>query len=73
MKILHNKYNKYELTTDDVLRVHKMLETAVGDEYKILTTPTDLTLVDGDDVLIVIDTKNYTYNEIIQLINNYKK
>jgi hypothetical protein len=75
MKILHNKVELDDmgcctLEDDSICQIHDMIKTIVGDEYTVITSPMDINLIDSDDVIIRIDCKEYTYNELIKIIKS---
>lgn len=40
----------------------------LGDEYAVISTPFDCECVDGDAKVITIDCKEYSYNELKEII-----
>ena len=68
MKIIHQKYDMHKLTIEQVASLHKMLKETFPESYLIISTPTDITQIDGDDTIITIDTTQYTANELLEII-----
>lgn len=72
-KILHQKYTQSDLTYDEMYTLHNylkdILEREFNDEYLIITTPTDLSIIDGDEIIITVDATPYTVNELREIIN----
>ena len=81
VKILHNKIptnNGYPtLKCADVQSTHDCISNAIkqlDEHYIVITTYTDLTCLNDTDTVLTIDAKNYTYqelNEIIEKANMY--
>ena len=46
----------------------EVVEKELNDEYLLVTTPTDLSVIDGDQIVITIDTKPYTGSELLEII-----
>jgi hypothetical protein len=71
-KILHQKYKKYDLDYSEVIKIHmhikEVVEKELNDEYLLITTPTDLSVIDGDQIVITIDAKPYTSDELLEII-----
>lgn len=68
-KILHSKIpNDLEITYDQVNNWHRNIKNNLGDEYILITSPYDLNCVDGDIKLIKIDAKEYSYYELMDVI-----
>ncbi len=67
--IIHNKIETpIRFSPDSVNGIHQNLKRWLGDEYIVVTTPTDLSVIDGDSKIIKIDCKEYSYNELIESI-----
>lgn len=71
-KILHQKYNRYELDYEQMYKMHmylkEVVEKELNDEYLLITTPTDLSVIDGDQIVITIDTTPYTGDQLREII-----
>jgi len=68
-KILHNKIpNDINITYEQINRWHTNTKNLLGDEYILITSPFDLNCVDGDIKLIKIDAKEYSFNELMDVI-----
>lgn len=80
LKILHNKIpmvnGNFEFPYDAVQKVHNSIREAVekiDSEYIVLTTPTELSVVDGDAKIVMISAKEYSYNELKEIIEKANK
>lgn len=81
VKILHNKIPTNNgcptLRHDEVQNIHDCVLCAtkqLDEPYIVITTYTDLTCINDTDTVLTIDAKNYTYqelNEIIEKANMY--
>ncbi len=73
-KIIHNKFPLTQdglqvLTSEQQFNIHQTIKKALNkEEYIVISTPTDLTLVEGDTTIITIDAREYTYDELITII-----
>lgn len=45
-----------------------LVKDLLGDEYTVISTPFDCECVDGDAKAITIDCKEYSYNELKEII-----
>lgn len=68
MKIIHQKYDMDKLTVEQVSRMHKMLKETFPENYLIISTPTDITQIEGNDIIVTIDTTLYTAKELLEII-----
>jgi hypothetical protein len=73
-KIIHNKlpmdqYGNSILCDEEIEIIHNTIQDMLGNDYIVITTPTDISLINSDDIIIKIDCKDYTYNDLIALIN----
>ena len=72
--IIHNRIPiesvRSALTTKTVQDIHNSIKNLLGDDYTVITTPTELSVVDGDAVIITIDCKEYSYNELKAIIES---
>jgi hypothetical protein len=50
--------------------VHKSIKNALPADYILITSPFDLNKVDGDSKIINIDCKEYSANELLDIIEN---
>lgn len=66
--IIHQKYNINELPVEQIVQCHNTLVDSLPDDYMVVTTPTDISKIEGDDVIIVIDTKEYIADELLDII-----
>jgi secreted Zn-dependent insulinase-like peptidase len=70
-KILHQKFVIGELTREQQHNLHEHLKIAVDSnelEYIVITTPTDLSVLEDDQAVISIDAKDYTLQELLEAI-----
>lgn len=72
-KIIHNKIPLGELSSQEVKDIHNVLQKGFGADYLVITTPTDLNIIEGDDILIKFEGTDYTVNEIMKAIEVIKK
>lgn len=77
-KILHQRFNKGEFTYATINQYHtwikELVHNELNDEYLVITTPTDLEVLDENAVVIKINAKEYTTKELLEIIekaNNY--
>jgi len=73
-KIIHSKVQMNEngnsiMTQEMIQNTHDYIQETLGDDYVVITTPTELNIIDGDTKIITIDCKDYSYNELIDIIN----
>lgn len=66
--IIHNKVSD-ATSVIDLQMSHNHVQELLGDEYTLITSRTDLSVIDGDAKIIIIENKNYSYNELMSLIN----
>jgi hypothetical protein len=62
------------MTWDLVSKLHEVIRSQLPEDYIVITTPTDLSVIDGDTKIIRIDAKEYTTTELLDIIekaNNY--
>ena len=82
IKILHNRipfdeYGNPIVTGSECLRIHNYLKKIVeklDEQYIVITTSTELTCLNDNDVILQIDAKKYTYDELKEIFekaNNY--
>lgn len=56
------------LDAETVMNLHKAISKGLPDDYILLTSPTDLNVIDGDIKIIHIDAKEYSVNELREII-----
>ena len=71
--IIHNKIpiddNGHSIIKLDMIEdIHNAIKNKLGEEYIVITTPTELNMIDGDAMIITIDYKGYSYNELMEII-----
>lgn len=66
--IIHQKFDMDKIKFKQVSKLHDMLKSALPQDYIIITSPTDISKIDGDDIVITIDTREYTINELMEII-----
>lgn len=71
-KIPLNEDGRPLLALETISAFHNSLYKALGKDYIVITSPMEMQVVDGDDIIITIDCKSYTYNELMELINSKK-
>jgi len=47
---------------------HKSIKNVLPSDYILITSPFDLQSITNDTVVITIDSKEYTYDELMQII-----
>jgi hypothetical protein len=78
-KIVINKvpvdgYGCCIFTAEELENIHKSIQNMLGDEYLVITCPTDLELLNrnGDEFFMKINCKDYSFNELMEIINEYE-
>lgn len=56
------------LDMETICQCHEIVKNALGENYIVITSPMDLQAVTGDDKIITIDCKAYSYNELMDTI-----
>lgn len=61
------------MSWDVTSNLHEVVRNQLPEDYIVITTPTDLSVVDGNVKIIRIDAKEYTTNELLEIIekSNY--
>jgi len=67
-KIIHFKVDPLKDNVETINRFWEVIKNYLGDEYKIIVTPFDATKIDGDFKIINLDFKEYSYNELMDVI-----
>ena len=61
-----------DITYETINQYHRWVKELVheelNDEYLVVTTPTDLEVLNESDVIIKIDAKTYTTKELLETI-----
>lgn len=60
--IIHQKYDVDKILPRELSELHNMLVETLPKDYIVISTPTDVQKLDGDDIVI------YTYNELVDVI-----
>jgi len=79
MNLIHNKIQVVNgaclYSQEDQKRMHenihellKRIEEQTGEKYYLISTPTEITKIDGNAKIIQIESKKYSYNELIATI-----
>lgn len=66
--IIHQKFDPDKFNYEQVARFHNMLKSTLPNDYILITTPTEISKIDGNDTVITIDAKEYTTNELMAII-----
>ena len=66
--IIHQKFDKDKITLEQATKYHRLLTSVLPEDYITITTPTDISKIDGDGIVITIDAKEYTANELLEII-----
>lgn len=72
-KVTLDEYGVSPFNQEEVEDIHNMIKNNLGDDYTVITSPMDITLVEGDDIIIRIDCKDYTFNELMDIIGKYEQ
>jgi hypothetical protein len=73
-KILHQKIPMDKkngcmlISSSTALKLHNSIQECLPEDYILITTPTDLNIIDGGDTMLVIDAKEYSYDELTDII-----
>lgn len=70
-KILHQKFKLGELNVYTQQKVHECVKNLVETndlDYIVVTTPTDLEVLEDNQAIIRIDAKEYTLKELMETI-----
>ena len=73
MNILHQKIpinsnGEYLLKWSEIAKIHNSINNALPEDCIVITSPTDIIKIDGDFKVIKIDCKEYSYNELMKII-----
>jgi len=73
-KIIHNKLpfdinGNILIPLDEAFKNHTFIKEALGDDYIVITSPTELKVIDGDAKIIAINCKKYSYKELMDIID----
>ena len=67
-KIPLNNEGNWLVNVEQVTRFAKLTKEQLGNDYTLIITPFETTKIDGDAMLINIDCKEYSYNELIDIV-----
>ena len=67
-----DEYGKYLLSPHDINRFAELTKINLGNDYILIVSPMETKAIDGDDILINIDCKEYSYNELKEIIEKAK-
>lgn len=71
-KIIHQKYDRYKIPTYQIKEIHDHVKKSLPEDYILITTPTDLTCINDEDIIITIDAKAYSTKELMEIIEKAK-
>lgn len=71
-KILHMKITE-GASCSDICMWHENAKKLLGDQCILITSPYELSSVDGNDKIIKIDAREYSYNELMDAIEKAEK
>ena len=81
-KIIHNKFpienGRCVIPLNWQEDIHNYIIEAISEldeKYVVISTPTELSCINDNDVILTIDAKKYTYTELKEIIekaNNYE-
>jgi len=60
------------MSLNDIFKMHDNIKKELPEDYILITTPTDITKIDGDCKIIYIDCKSYSINELNEIIEKAK-
>lgn len=72
-KVPFDEYGASLFSQEELQGIHNTIKDSLGDDYTVITSPTDVTLVESDDIIIRIDCKDYTFNELMDIIGKYER
>jgi len=61
------------MTRQTVNDLHNYLRETLPEDYIIVTTSTDISVISGDAKIIAIDAKEYSYDELKRIIDSQDK
>ena len=59
-----------DITRKEVQDMHNGIKSVLPEDYIVISTPTDISVVDGDAKIITIDAKEYSYDELKIIIDS---
>ena len=68
MQIPMSEEGKYLVTLTDARKFIQLCKEILGNKYKIITTPFYVNEIKGNNKIINIDCKPYSYNELMEII-----
>lgn len=71
--IVHQKYDLNMFRAEDVRGVHKNVQKALPKDVIVITTPTDIAKINGDDILIQINSEDYSLDKLLDMIDKAMK
>lgn len=67
-KILHQKVDIEKIDLELMWNMHnwlkKLIDNNLNDEYLVITTPNELSVLEDSEAIICIDAKHYTLEEL---------
>jgi hypothetical protein len=71
--IIHSKFpiddfGRSLIPLNQVARYVENIQSILPNDCVLITTPFDTTKIDGDTIIINIDCKGYSYNELMDII-----
>ena len=57
----------------EMCEAHKIVKDAFPEDYNVISSLTDISVIAGDAKIIAIDTKEYSYDELKRIINSQDK
>lgn len=71
--IIYQKIDADKFTPQQAYGFHKMVRDALPEEYILITTPTEITKIDGETPVIMIEARQYTANELMKILEAVEK
>lgn len=56
------------ISVERVKMTYDHTKELLGEDYKIIASPLFINKIEGNDKIVTIDCKEYTYNELIEII-----
>lgn len=67
-KIELDEYGCPLINIEELSVIHRMVKETIPEDYVLITSPMDLIKVDGDMKIVKIDCREYSYNELQEII-----
>lgn len=71
--IIHQRFEMDKFTPKLIADFHGMIRKALPEKYILITSPTEIIKVDGETPVLMIDAKEYTANELMEILKAVEK